>query len=229
MIVAVIPTRYEPTRLRRLLAIVAPDADVTLVYDNGHDRLARLPRGVERIDARDMGIYRMWNAGWSRALELTDGGPVDVAILNDDIRILRGTLPMLASALRSEDHLGAVYPDRRTRLRAGLPRGLDMHIEWDPIGPRDLTGYCFLFRGELDLPRFDEGYHWWYGDTQFDESVRLAGYGVGQVNGLPIEHHSDAERDGWARRPELRGLVEADGARWAELHAVIRDGRWVPA
>jgi hypothetical protein len=85
-----------------------------------------------------------------------------------------------------------------------------------------------MFRGELPLPAFDEGYGWWYGDSQFDESVRLAGYGVARVDGLPIAHVSDAETDNWARRPELREVVDRDGIRWAELHQEVRDGRWHP-
>lgn len=224
--VAVIPSRYEPQRLRALVEQLVAEAEV-IVLDNGHEPpLTSFDPRVRVVDARGDGIYRMWNRGWQLARELAP--VVDVAILNDDIRINQGTLPLLARALRADERLGAVYPDPSAPLRRGLPRSLRFGIDWDPAGPRNLTGYCFMFKGELQLPPFDEGYGWWYGDTQFDESIRLAGYGVACIRGLPIEHRSDSEANDWARRPELKQIVEEDGARWAELHVEIRDGKWWP-
>jgi GT2 family glycosyltransferase len=221
--VAVIPTRYEPQRIDALVRLIAPEVDRVIVLDNGHDpALVFDLANVEVVDTRGEGLYRQWNRGRQLA------GPVNVAILNDDIRVLPGTLRMLAAALRSRGDIGCVYPDRHTRLKRGLPPRIRLTVDRDPVGSRDMTGYCFMFRGELDLPLFDEGYAWWYGDTQFDEDVKLAGYGVAQVNGLPIEHVSDAEAHDWQRRPELKAMVELDGQRWAELHAEIRDGRWHP-
>lgn len=218
--IAVVPTRYEPDRLRALLDLITPEANV-IVLDNGHE-----PPIAGTVDTRGMGIYAMWNLGWRIALERHP--VVNVAILNDDIRILPGSLRLMARALRSESWLGCVYPDRSVRLDRGLPGRWRLTAHRDPIDPREMTGYCFMFKGELPLPPFDEGYEWWYGDTQFDESVKLAGYAVAQVDGLPIEHESDTEANGWARRPDLREAVERDGIRWAELHDRIEGGRWVP-
>lgn len=226
--IAVIPSRYEPERLRALLKVVAPDADLTIVLDNGHSpAFATKERRVIVVPTVPGSIYHWWNQGWRLAREHAPG-VLNLAILNDDIRIRPGTLGYLARALRSQDDIGAVFPDARVRLTHRLPATLELEVDRDPIGPRELTGYCFMFRGELPLPPFDEGYHWWYGDTQFDEGVRLAGYGVARVVGVPIEHRSDTEANDWARRPELKQLVEVDGKRWAELHAEIRDGRWWP-
>lgn len=228
-IVAVIPSRYEPDRLRRLLDTVAPDVDQVLVMDNGHVPAFTSPHVNVRVVATAPGsIYRWWNEGWRLAMEYAPG-PVDVAVLNDDIRIHAGTMRLLARALRSADAIGAVYPDSRHRTRrSSLPEEISLSIDRNPAGPRELTGYCFVFRGELPIPPFDEGYEWWYGDSQFDEAVRLAGFGVARVIGVPIDHVSDAERHEWARRPELREVVKRDGIRWAELHQEIRDGRWWP-
>jgi hypothetical protein len=226
--VAVIPTRYEPARLHRLLRVVVPDVDLVIVLDNGHaPRLTYQDPKVRVVDARGWGIYRMWNEGW-RMARAWSPGPVNVAVLNDDVRILPGTLPILATALRSEAQIGAVYPDSAVHLSRGLPETWTLETDWDPVGSRKLTGYCFMFRGELPLPPFDEGYGWWYGDSQFDECIRLLGYGPSRVVGLPVEHKSDAETDDWARRPELKAIVEEDGKRWAELHAEIRHGKWWP-
>jgi hypothetical protein len=223
--VAVIPSRYEPKRLRALAYPLMREAEV-IILDNGHEPPLRSknPR-LRVVDARGDSIYRMWNRGWEIARER---GPVNVAILNDDIVILPGTLTLLAQALRADPRIGCVYPD--ASVRSGrLPWRITYTTEWDPAGGRSMTGFCFMFKGELDLPPFDEGMEWWYGDSEFDESVKLAGYGVARIDGVPITHISDAETDDWARRPELKAATERDGLRWAARHDHIVDGRWVSA
>lgn len=217
----VIPTRYEPQRVLALVDLIRTDCDEIILLDNGHEQ--PLPGS---IDARGLGLYAMWNQGWQIAR--SRAAKVDVAILNDDIRILPGTLRLLSHALRKDPTIGAVHPDARYPLNHALPHKITYTTQRDPAGSRELTGYCFMFKGELPLPPFDEGMEWWYGDTEFDESVRLAGYGVARVDGVPIEHTSDAEANGWARRPELSEAIKRDGIRWAELHQEIRDGKWWP-
>jgi hypothetical protein len=214
---AVIPSRYEPNRLASLLGTVASEADV-LVLDNGHrPRLVANDTPTIRVeDARGMGIYAMWNLGrsWAR-----DRGYHDVAILNDDIRILSGTLSVMARVLRSTDGTAVVYPDWTARLVDGLPRRPRTTATRGTRSVNGMTGYCFMVRGELDLPPFDEGFHWWYGDDAFERGVRELGHTVRRIDGLPIEHESDSEANGWARRPELRDLAELDRQRWERLSA----------
>lgn len=219
--VVVIPTRYDQPRLRRLLDVVTPEAN-PIILDNGHEPAL----AGDVVDARGMGLYSMWNLGWQTARERHPR--VNVAVLNDDIRIHPGTLTMMAQALRENSRIGCVYPDVRTGFARGLPPQVRITAEWDPAGGRSMTGFCFMFKGELPLPPFDEGMEWWYGDSEFDESVKLAGYGVARVDHLPILHVSDAETDDWARRPELKAATERDGVRWAERHDRIVNGRWVP-
>ena len=226
-IVAVIPTRYEPDRLEALLAVVRPEVDLCLVLDNGHD-----PSITDAIDVRGLGIYAMWNKGWHMAREWADGGPFDLAVLNDDIVVLPGTLPFLSAALRADDSLGAVTPQAGHELSIGLPSSIRYMsesgkpgIDRDPTTGRTINGYCFVFRGELELPPFDEGMEWWYGDSEFDESVKLAGYGCAVIDRVPIEHNRTAIGE---RRPDLIPAMERDGVRWAELHHTIREGRWWP-
>ncbi len=205
------------------VAVIPPDAQV-IVLDNGHEQPLNIPRaGI--VDARGDGIYRMWNRGWQMALG--HANPVNIAVLNDDIVILPRTIRLMGHALRSDPRIGCVFPDVSVK-RAHLPSRIELTTQWDPAGGRSMSGFCFMFKGELDLPPFDEGMEWWYGDSEFDESVKLAGYGVAQIDKLPITHVSDAESNGWARRPELQAATERDGIRWAERHDRIVDGRWVP-
>lgn len=219
--IVVIPTRYQPERVLALVKTIRREVDEVILIDNGHDEPLR-----GSIDGRGMGLYAMWNWGWEIARSRSTA--VNVAILNDDIRIHRGTLRLLADALRAQPRIGAVYPDTRFRLNRQLPSRIEYTTTWDPIAGREMTGFCFMFKGELPLPAFDEGMEWWYGDTEFDEAVKLAGYGVARIDGVPIEHISDAESNDWARRPELKGAIERDGKRWADLHQEIRNGKWWP-
>jgi hypothetical protein len=229
-LVAVIPSRYEPERLRSLLAVVTREADLTVIIDTGHAApVLAVPDPAVLVVPADpnASIYSWWNLGWRIALEWAP--TVDVAILNDDVRLRPGTLRLLARALRSRPDVGVVYPDARVRTTEELPRRVVLSVERDPLGGREMTGYCFVARGELPLdPPFDEGYRWWYGDTQFDEAVRLVGFAVARVNRVPVDHASDAEADGWMRRPELREWAEEDGLRFDELHQRVRDGAWWP-
>lgn len=222
--VAVIPSRYEPDRILRLARSLTHEAEV-IVLDNGHEPPLDEHPPLTIVNARGDGIYRMWNRGWQMARSY--GPMVNVAVLNDDIVILPGTLRLMARALRLDPRIGCVYPD--ASVRSGhLPSQISYTTEWDPAGGRSMTGFCFMFKGELELPPFDEGMEWWYGDSEFDESVKLAGYGVARIDKLPIGHISDAETDDWARRPELKEAIARDGIRWAERHDHIVDGHWVP-
>lgn len=223
---AVVPSRYERPRLEELLGTIRRDVELAIVVDTGHDPPLEERAGlvVLRGDP-DGSIYGWWNAGVREARARF--GLVDVAILNDDVRILAGSLRLLADALRAGRDLGVTYPDRARRIEAGIARRRPVRVSRDPIDSREMTGFCFVVRGDLPVD-FDEGYRWWYGDTQFEEVVRLLGFGVARVEGIPIEHESDAERDGWSRRPELRDAVEADRRRFETLHQRVERGAWRP-
>jgi hypothetical protein len=196
---AVIPSRYEPVRLAVLLMTIVDECESILVLDNGHDpTLADLSGGrITVVDARGEGLYRMWNRG----REWAGVGPV--AILNDDISISPGTLLAMEAAL-DDPTVGISYPGTETVT--------------DPLGPYQMTGYCFAFRADLPVGPFDESWHWWCGDTAFEREVLRAGFSVKGVPGS-VTNESDAEQDGWARRPELRALALEDAQRWAELVA----------
>lgn len=219
--IAVIPTRYEPDRVLALVKSIRRDVDEIILLDNGHE-----PPLPGSIDGRGMGIYRLWNWGWEIARSRAPR--VNVAILNDDIQLLPRTLRLLAHALRARPDIGVVYPDARFPLTRPLPSRIEYAVLNDPLGGREMTGFCFMLKGELDVPPFDEGYEWWYGDSQFDEQVKASGYGVARINGVPIHHVSDTESNDWARRPDLKEATLRDGTRWERLHSDIRDGRWWP-
>lgn len=206
-----VPTRYERPRVRSLMFALA-DVDV-LVLDNGHEPPLRWPFAQ---DARGLGIYAMWNRGWRIARER---GYDAVAMLNDDVRILPGTVSLLAGRLASHRRIGVVYPDWPLTLAGGLPEEPDLIDTTGTVADGGMTGFAFVFRADLPVPPFDEGFHWWYGDDAFERSVRAAGFRVCRAVGVPCEHESDSEADDWARRPELKELAEEDRRRWEGVAA----------
>jgi GT2 family glycosyltransferase len=213
---AVIPSRYEPERLHALLPLL--DADEVVVLDNGHQPAFEM-EGVRVVDSRGLSIYAMWNRGWATARH---EGYEALALLNDDITVLPGTLRLLERALWSDKRIGVTAPDKYVPLETGMPAKLCLDVVTDPARERTLTGFAFMARLTMfEKPPFDESWHWWFGDDAFDEKVRRAGYGIARVIGLPIAHESDSERDGWARRPELKDLAEQDAVRWTALHEAI--------
>lgn len=212
---AVIPSRYEPERLEALADIVWREVDELAVFDNGHERPLSLPEQVRVVDTRGAPIYGQWNMAWATARH---EGFRALCLLNDDITVLPGTIAMLSEAIGLDASVGVTYPDKYTALSAGLPKRIELDVVRHPAPKRTLTGFAFTARTLLfPKPPFDDRFHWWCGDDAFDKRVRTKGYGVARVVGLPIEHASDSESNGWARRPELRKLAEQDLARWRAM------------
>ena len=194
MISAIIPTLYHPPQLARLLEVLEEDGvEVNLLDSYVHNH----------------SIYRMWNAG----VEMAKGDYI--AILNDDITILPGTLPLMARILETQPRLGVVYPDRWAPLEGGLPEKVQIQLSEGSGRVGGMTGFCFMFRKDLGVP-FDERYGWWFGDDQFEFDVRAKGLTVGRVNGLPLSHQesTSAER----RKDELGLLIRADQQLWRQEH-----------
>jgi GT2 family glycosyltransferase len=50
-----------------------------------------------------------------------------------------------------------------------------------------MSGWAFMLRGESGL-RFDEQFEWWYGDSDLERQVRLAGKQTVCVGGCYANH-----------------------------------------
>ena len=191
MIAAVIPTRYRPPELAPLVEQLLADGVQPIVLESAD---------------YDHRIYRMWNAGVEKARIIGAG---EVAILNDDVTLLPGSLPLMAQALRSDPFAAVVYPD--VNAAWSLPATWSLEATRGTWGAGGMTGFCFMFRTALRQP-FDEAYHWWYGDDAFEDEVRRTGLRVCRVVGLPIRHVGNGSAS--KRWAELAPLIEQDRARW---------------
>lgn len=203
-----VPFRDEWQRTRRLVnqLVADPAVDRVLLADNGSTDPATLSWMRRLIDPKltvehrpplgaGRSLYAVWNDHVRTALA-ESAGPVNVALLNNDLMVPAGLAGHLAHALRTAPaHVAAVYPDWSRPLSAGVGiRGLtETTGTWRHGG---LSGFCFMFRGELlrdeTIPWFDERYEWVFGDGDFVEGLELAGYTAARVDGLPLEHDRSA-------------------------------------
>jgi GT2 family glycosyltransferase len=201
--IAVIPTRYRPPELAELLSVLKGDGIEAIVLDSAD------------FDHR---IY----AGWNRGVDMARAACAEtVVILNDDVTLLPGSLSMMEQALWLDPiPAGWIAPEWPTLAVVYPDVNAPWHLPMEPVvqrttgtwGVGGMTGFCFIFRTDLLLPRFDESYHWWYGDDAFEQGVRDAGYGIGRVVGVPIRHIPDGSAS--KRWDELQPLIEEDRARW---------------
>lgn len=220
--VVVIPTRRLPGIVPFGYALLHDEIDGLDIFDNGQDAetlklLQELEDSDDRVrvwDAVGDSIYKMWNDGMKQALE-DFSGEVNVAVLNDDIRITGGTIDLMAQHLRSDEELWLVSADYRIALTDRAPvekmkpnyvRGTYRH--------GGICGWCWMIKGEKlrgDVPFIDEKLQWWYGDDDLAFSVEKAGGRLAIIEGLPVEH----EGEGTARHfDELHAMKDLDRVRF---------------
>jgi mannosyltransferase OCH1-like enzyme len=146
-------------------------------------------------------------------------GATEIAVLNDDIELGKGSLPALARALRSDDELAVISPFCGKPVQVSSPGRL-VYTEglWDDEegGRRmphpGMTPFCFMFKAELPLPKFDESFKWWIGDNLFEQQVRDAGYRLACASGIFVKHHTSSS--GKKRWSELTPIVQQDNQHW---------------
>jgi GT2 family glycosyltransferase len=196
----------ERHRLTANLLRQLGDADQVFIYDNG-SRVA-FPGATVRADST---IHEMWNEGLDAASTAADGGPHNVAVLNNDLDVGPGFLTKLAAGLRHDDRSWLAYPDWED---LGIDDGAAV-----PVSRRDgrhLSGWAFMLRGEAAL-RFDEQFEWWYGDTDLQFQIEEAGHQLVCVGGIRCDHLES----GWSTSASslLQARAEADRIRFEQKWA----------
>ena len=205
----VVPFKNEQQRtIDFMRALTKEEFDYRLMLDNGSTLYtAEAVKNECKIDKRFMhinmsgfGIYQMWNYGWKYALDHSGkDGEVNVAILNNDISFLPGTIERLSDALRSEALVGITYPDYDVRCSSlgsiGPTTGFPLRQTTGTYRSGGMCGWAFMIRGEAarwGVPFIDEKLKWWFGDDFIEMKFREAGYKVCRLVGLPVDHASEA-------------------------------------
>lgn len=210
--VVVIPTKDRrvdslPALVTELL--VQHEAAEILVMDNSDeqdaDEYLMIDRSLHVVNCAWLPLYRMWNDGWRKALELHPNGAVNVAFLNDDLMIPDAFLSTLAGVLREDDALWAVSPTPQLTC-ADEPDVIEVTRVRGTYRDGGILGWAFLIRGELArdglIPFVDEDFKWWCGDDDLIRQIELAGGELARVN-IGVDH----EGEGTARH--YRNWVES--------------------
>jgi hypothetical protein len=129
----------------------------------------------------------------------------------------------MAYHLRAKDTTGVVFPDMDTPLNIELrePKDYETKVTQGIWGQGGMTGFCFMFKGELPIPFIDEKFSWWYGDDDFVKQVELAGFTQERVIGLPL-YHVWGQSSRLVNQDELRAKIVKDNAYFNQKYGESR-------
>lgn len=208
-IVAVIPTRFDITRLLNLIPAILNDVKDIYIMDNGlsdtDKSILHSFSKITIIPCYDKSIYQMWNLGIDTAIKCYTKFSY-TAILNDDIAMLPNTLSVLAGFLDHYGDLVAVSPDYSRSTLSGLGI-LQLEFVSSTFGHGGLAGFAFMIKNEYDI-RVDEAFKWWYGDDDIVKQILRLDKKVGKVKDLPIDHYQGSSFI--HRKDELNQYISSD-------------------
>lgn len=227
---AVIPMKDQWEYTRDLVAQLDEqgETDGILVIDNGSERPAS-QRWLDEIAYTHTvfrkptwNLHEMWNLGiaWAQSY----GGHVNVALLNNDLRIGPHFMSGLARGLCAYDSIWVVCPNYDSRDMHGADLATIKDIcagRYDGTG--GLCGFAFMLRGELvgtKLPWFDEELQWYCGDNQLVIEVEQRGGKMALVGAVTVEHLDGGSRTLRTRPPEFQQILNADMALFARKYDV---------
>ena len=206
MLFLTIPTAGNRTELldRLITDSGLPASQIIIVATRPNLQFAH---GVEVVE--DLGppnIQRWWALGIAAA---EDRGATAVAVLNDDVRISKESLPTLHKAMTATG--AAIACPSRPGIRDGLHRRPLV-----PYEPR-IWGSIWLLDLSTDL-RPDPRYQWWYGDNDLDIRARKHHGGV-VLASVNYEHVHPTEAT--FSSPDLIALVDQDAVRYENQYRRI--------
>ena len=183
----VVLTHNRHEELLNLLTDLSADIPVDHMVVVDHASEPPIKTAGENIRViRDEGpanISRLWNIGLDAVDDRAWSEDYHVAVLNDDLRVPKGTLPALSAALVKHKATIA-FPDQHHTLRLGRVAVARTR------GPYNLfyrmAGYCWMLNGASGL-RLDEDLVFWYGDDDLEWRAAERG-GVVRVGGVSVDH-----------------------------------------
>jgi GT2 family glycosyltransferase len=147
----------------------------------------------------------------NRALAATADAPTPfVCYINDDVSFpQQGWLKRLIEALESDERYGIAGPGGycgirpQKAARPGMPPGI--------VEVRQLSYFVVVFRRAVldELGSFDEGFHHWGCDSDYNMRAREAGWKCVWVRDVWVEHHSTPHAQ---REPHVQAWKRQDVA-----------------
>ena len=206
---AIILTHNRPELLKQCLDAVTDQVDKVLVIDNASDPPASaqgVKGSVMRVPDQPPNLSMMWNRGLRYLYsEIWDSGPIDIALLCDDVAAPEGWFDAVSSTMRrynaaaasTHQYTAVPYPILKTAPDADLYNRM--------------CGWAFVVAGEKNL-RADEDLKWWWCDTHMDFQARRNG---GMVIAPGPVAHNIHPNDFTNRIPGLAGQAGQDGLTFA--------------
>ena len=220
---AVIASKDRPEMLATVANQLADQVTRLFVMDNGYD--PPLPPTPEEmpvtvVPCHGWSLHRMWNHGLHLAYVAAEGQRHNVLVCNDDIEVPNELCAQLEAGLRSTDDVWIAYPDPL----GNIPNGQVVQFENPDMAGQTMTGWCHMLRGEVGLT-YDEGYAWWYGDSELELEVRERGKRVAAVGGCRAVHLDPLRSTitDPVRLAEARG----DEAAFAARHGIDPSTLWL--
>lgn len=213
--IAAIPTKNKIEWTAPLIEhlLLAEELDEVWLYDNGstditkewiHNRL-QIDKRLVYVESSNMRLYDMWNHMIKTASVLDD--KVNLAILNNDIRLPHNSISTMSSLMRKEKYnLVAVDPARPAiftktiNIYGGentVPVPINPFIE--KMGPKNRIGWAFVMSAEWWKDQefaIHPEYIIWYGDNDLYWRTHKRGGKIGWVRGIGCDHaieQSDSE------------------------------------
>lgn len=203
--------------------------DEIFVLDNGSNPETRRWLGMQKIatvvDAADMGIHEMWNAGAN--LAMSRHPRCNIAFLNNDLELGDGFLSAMSTALRSDPALVAVsgnYDNRESITDVVQLKGICAD-RYDGTG--GLAGFAFMVKSEWfgDGWRFPEDCKWWFGDNDLTLSIDMAGGWYAMAIDAKVTHLDGGGQTGKWDQPEYQQILAADRdafvAKWSKYGVTV--------
>jgi GT2 family glycosyltransferase len=221
-ITVVVPVLNRSGLTRQVLEdLSAQYVDRVFVYDNGStddtvevvtEAAKAFPEGVvELIDATGWGFHKMWNDGIDRSLAYHPASAI--AFLNNDLRIGKKALQEMRAQLVADERLAAVSANYDKRQWWGQVQRTQGICAGRYDGTGGLAGFAFMVKGHLyatgQLPKFDEQFQLWYGDTDFVMELDTRGWWYGIVLRAEVEHVGGGSQSS-GQRKDLDKVVAAD-------------------
>lgn len=210
--------------------------DRIIVIDNGSNSKTRnwlesqaRASDFALISAPDAGIHEMWNAGVDYVIKQGQRRNVNVAILNNDLKLGPDFIKRMQEALRSESNMVAVSGNYDKRIGEGLIEDTNEICANRYDGTGGFAGFAFMVRGEWFQSgyKFPEECKWWFGDNDLLLASQSAGGRTAIALRAEVEHIGGGGQTGgdWSAFQEQ---TERDRVAFEERWANIARARQGP-
>jgi hypothetical protein len=163
----VIPFKSHVVGLICLLSDLALDKKVNkiVIVADGEEAFTKLNNidiGMNIVKVmvpEGSGIHVMWNLG----MEVC-GKDHAIAFINDDVRLGKDCMTILAAQLDKNPNIGVISPNYSgNKFEGEIATNTTCRGRYDGTG--GMAGFCFMLASDLvKVYKFDTSLKWWYGD-----------------------------------------------------------------